>query len=70
MTSIHKNKRDTESNGLRKLLPQISTQIIGDSLSTKSTIQEEKEMKMKTKEERELSTNDQKHLGEKQDPFL
>ena len=57
MVSIYEDKRDIESNKLRKLLLQIDVQIIGNNLSTKSTIQEEKKMKIKTKRRRKFSIN-------------
>ena len=57
MISIHKNKRSTESNGLRKLLSQTDVQVIGNSLFTKSTSQEGKEMRMRTKREGKFLIN-------------
>ena len=35
MTSIHKSKRDTKSDGLYKLLSQTDIQVIGNNLFTK-----------------------------------
>ena len=55
MTSIYKNKRDTKSNGLCKLLSQTDVQTLENSLFTKSTIQKRKEMEMRTKEREKLS---------------
>ena len=57
MTPSHKNKRSTKSNGLRKLLLQISIQTIENSLFTKSITQKRKEMKIKTKRERKFLTD-------------
>ena len=57
MTSIYKNKRSIESNELYKLLSQTNIQVIENSLFTKSIIQKEKEMKMKTKERRKFLIN-------------
>ena len=70
MTSIYKNKEGVESDRLYKLLSQTDTQTIEDNLFTKSTIQKRKKMKMKTEKEEKLLINNQKHLKEKQDPFL
>ena len=57
MISIYKSKRSIESNELYKLLPQTDIQVIENSLFTKSTTQEEKEIKMETKEKRKFLTN-------------
>ena len=65
MTSIHKSKGDIEPDGLYKLLSQTDTQIIKSNLSTKSTTQKEKKMRMKTEKEEEFPTNNQEHLERK-----
>ena len=70
MTSTYKDKRSTKSDGLYKLLLQNDVQVLGSSLSTKSTTQERKEMKMETKERRKLLKDNQKHIKRKQDSFL
>ena len=57
MVSTHEGKRNTEPDGLYKLLSQTDTQTIEDDLFTKSITQKEKEMGMGTKEKRELPTN-------------
>ena len=70
MTSIYKSKEGIKLDGLRKLLPKTNTQVIGDNLPTKSTIQERKKMRVRTKERRKFLTNNQKHLERKQNPRL
>ena len=62
MTSTYKNKRGTELDGLYKLLSQTDIQVIKNSLFTKSTIQKEKEIKIKTKEDEEFPTDNQKYI--------
>ena len=70
MIPTYKDKRDIKSNKLRKLLLQINIKTVKNNLFTKSTIQERKKMKMKTKERRKLSVHNRKHFKRKQDPFL
>ena len=70
MIPIYKNERSTESNGLYKLLPQTNTQIIEDSLSTKSVVQERKKMKIRTERREKLSINNKKHIKRKQNTLL
>ena len=57
MISTYKDKEDTRLDRLYKLLSKTDIQIIGNSLSTESTIQKEKEMKVRTKERGKLPTN-------------
>ena len=70
MTSTYKSKRDTESNGLYKLLSQTDIQVIKNSLFTKSTTQKEKKMKIETEERGEFSIDNQEHFERKQNPLL
>ena len=57
MTSIHKSKESTESDGLYKLLLQTGLQTIGDDLFTKLITKEEKEIKMRTRRKRKFLIN-------------
>ena len=70
MISIYKSKESTKSNEICKLLSQTDTWIIGDDLSTKSTIQKKEKIKVKTERKKKFSTNNKKYLGRKQDILL
>ena len=65
MTSIYKDKRSIESDGLRKLLSQTNTQTIENNLFTKSITQKRKEMKMETEERKKFLINNRKHFEKK-----
>ena len=64
MISIHENKRSTRTNELRQLLSQINIRTIEDDLFTKSITQKRKEIRVKTKKRRKLSTNNKVHIIE------
>ena len=70
MTSTHESKRSIRSYELRQLLSQTDTRTIKDDLFTKSTTKKEKEIRIKTKKRKKLSTNNKKHFRKKQDRFL
>ena len=70
MISFHKDKRDIESNGLRKLLSQTNISIIGDNLFIKSITQKRKKIKVETKRREKFLINNQEHLKKKQDSHL
>ena len=57
MTSIHKSKRNIESNKFYKLLSQTNIQTIENNLFTKLITQKRKKIKIRIKEKEKLLTS-------------